>query len=49
MTLGGGYGRDAWRAQYASIGRTIRAHGLATPTPPYPARDATVKEKLYTK
>ena len=31
MTLGGGYSRGAWRAQYASIRRTLETHGQAVP------------------
>jgi histone deacetylase 11 len=28
LTLGGGYSKDAWKAQYESIARTIRQYGL---------------------
>jgi len=48
MTLGGGYSRTAWAAQYLSIRRTLDAHGLSGGRP-YPARRATLGEKLYTK
>jgi len=33
MTLGGGYARDSWLVQFASIRRTIQTYGLARPTP----------------
>ncbi len=45
VTLGGGYGRDAWRAQYASVLRTLIRHGSAVPAAaPPPARKATGKK-----
>jgi histone deacetylase 11 len=48
MTLGGGYGRDAWAAQYASVRRTIETYGL-TSGHPHPPRRPTAGERLYTK
>jgi histone deacetylase 11 len=45
MTLGGGYSKQAWEVQYASIARTLKTHGLTQEQP----RPPTVKEKLYTK
>jgi len=49
MTLGGGYGKGAWRAQYASIARTLRKYALRGARRAYPRRRPTGKEKLYTK
>lgn len=49
MTLGGGYSKGAWRAQCASVARTIRVHGLAGRGRVYPRRRATIHEKVYTK
>jgi len=49
MTLGGGYSKDAWAAQYASIRRTIETYGLVDGKPPYPPRKPTAKEDLYSK
>jgi histone deacetylase 11 len=49
MTLGGGYSKQAWRAQYGSVKRTILKYGLAGGERPYPRRRPTLKEKLYTK
>ena len=46
-TLGGGYGKEAWRAQYQSIARTIKKYGAATPR--YSPRKPSVKERVYTK
>ena len=45
MTLGGGYSKQAWEVQYASITRTLKKHGLKQGQP----RPPTVKEKLHTK
>ena len=49
MTLGGGYSKNAWLAQYGSIARTIRKYGLADGPAPHPRRKPTGKERLYTK
>ena len=49
MTLGGGYSKNAWQAQYGSIARTIRKYGLADGPAPHPRRKPTGKERLYTK
>ena len=49
MTLGGGYSTGAWKAQYASVARTIRKYGLGGSQRARPRRKPTVKEKLYTK
>ena len=49
ITLGGGYGPQAWKAQYESIARTIDTYGLAGAGPAYQRRSPTAKEKLYTK
>ena len=49
MVLGGGYSKLAWSAQYDSIERTIRKYGLVAGRPPYPPREPTGKEKLFTK
>ena len=49
MVLGGGYSKNAWAVQYASIRRTIEIYGLANGRRPYPPRHPTTKEKLYTK
>jgi histone deacetylase 11 len=49
MVLGGGYSKDAWHVQYASIRRTIEQYGLENAAGrPYPRRP-TVKERIYTK
>ncbi len=37
ITLGGGYGRDAWLAQYRSISNLIRRYGSVAPTDTCPA------------
>ncbi len=49
MTLGGGYGPQAWKTQYDSIARTIDKYGLAGAGPAYQRRSPTAKEKFYTK
>ena len=48
IVLGGGYSKQAWAVQYASIRRTIATYGLVN-GPPHPRRDPSLKEKLYTK
>jgi len=48
-TLGGGYQNDSWKAQYASIKRTLEKYGTVNAKPQYSPRKASVKEKLYTK
>ena len=48
MVLGGGYSDRAWRVQYASVRRTIERYGLESGRP-YPPRDPSIKEKVYTK
>jgi acetoin utilization deacetylase AcuC-like enzyme len=48
VTLGGGYTREAWDVQCASIRRTIETYGLAHGAS-HPPRRPTAKEKLYTK
>ena len=50
MTLGGGYRKDAWATQSASVSRTIRRYGLtdeAAPRPP--GREKIDKAKLNEK
>ena len=49
MTLGGGYSKNAWRAQYDSIARTLRTHGLQGRARQYPTRRPSGKERLYVK
>ncbi|MCP4377468.1 MAG: histone deacetylase [bacterium] len=49
MLLGGGYSKQAWEVQYASIERTLEKYGLTDGTRPYPQRNPTGKEKLYGK
>lgn len=49
MVMGGGYSKDAWSAQAASIARTIRTHALAGAPPAYPPRERTAGEALYVK
>ena len=51
MVLGGGYSRQAWKVQYESVRRTIEKHGLRSPGAPgpYPRREPTGKERIYTK
>ena len=49
MTLGGGYGKGAWKAQYDSVARTIRTYGLGGRPRAHPRREPTVGEKMYTK
>ncbi len=49
MVLGGGYGKDAWAAQYRSIANLIDTCGLRGNERPYPHRHPSAKEKLYTK
>ena len=49
MVLGGGYSKQAWEVQYASIERTLRKYGLTAGVRPYRQRKPTGKEKLYTK
>jgi len=48
IVLGGGYSPEAWSVQYASIRRTIEKYGLSSGRP-YPTRDRSVKESIYTK
>jgi histone deacetylase 11 len=48
MVTGGGYSPQAWQVQYQSIRRTIETYGLAGERP-YPPREPTTKEQLYTK
>ena len=48
MVTGGGYSPQAWQVQYQSIRRTIETYGLAGERP-YPLREPTTKEQLYTK
>ncbi|GAG18026.1 unnamed protein product [marine sediment metagenome] len=47
--MGGGYSKQAWKVQYASIERTLKKYGLTGGVRPYPGRKPTGKEKLYTK
>ena len=49
MVLGGGYSRQAWEVQYESVRRTLEKHGLRSRKRPYPRREPTGKEKIYTK
>ena len=49
MVLGGGYSKRTWRAQYASIRRTIGKYGLQGGGGRGPRRELTGKEKLYVK
>lgn len=49
MVLGGGYRSDAWEVQCASIRRTIETYGQRGGVRPYPRREATLKERFYTK
>ena len=49
MVLGGGYSKQAWEVQYASIERTLKKYGITGGRPPHPRRNPTGKEKLYTK
>ncbi len=49
ITLGGGYGPQAWKTQYDSIARTIDKYGLAGAGRAYQRRSPTAKEKFYTK
>jgi len=49
MVLGGGYSKQAWEVQYASIERTLKKYGLTEGCPPHRQRPLTGKEKLYTK
>ena len=49
MTLGGGYSKQAWEVQHASIERTLKKYGGAATQTPHPRREPTGKEKLYTK
>ena len=48
-TLGGGYQQDSWKAQYASLKRTLKKYGTVDGKPRYPSRRPTTKEKLHTK
>jgi histone deacetylase 11 len=49
MVLGGGYSKQAWEVQYASIARTLKKYGLTEGVRPHRERKPTIKEKLYTK
>jgi histone deacetylase 11 len=49
LTLGGGYQQDAWRAQAASIRRTVLTHGTPDGQPPHRPRKPTGKEKYFTR
>lgn len=49
MVLGGGYSRNAWEIQYASIRRTIGRYGIERDGARATSRAATVKEKFHTK
>lgn len=49
MVLGGGYSKRAWEVQYESVRRTVERYGLRSRKRPYPRRDPTVKERIYTK
>jgi histone deacetylase 11 len=48
MVLGGGYSPQAWRAQHASIVRTLKTHAFPD-GPPHSPRPASGKESLYSK
>jgi len=48
MVLAGGYGKDAWLAQYRSIARTLRKYGQPGGRP-YPPRKPTLAEALYVR
>ena len=46
MTLGGGYSQGAWRAQYASVRRTIDRYGRSAAHAQPPAKAVYTKGKL---
>jgi len=47
-TTGGGYGKDSWKAQLASISNIIKKYGLKGKKSPHKKRNATWYEDFYT-